>query len=660
MFQKKMEAIKNAPAAKASTMIENLIAEAARRSGNALYEMNRELDRALFDENEENDAYSRVQAEAAARAAGMIKNTYEERLAELEKHLATEAEHVYRDDPRTRMIRELQKGSGISRKSLDDWDKDRVTDIVRKFPAIVKNKGGLGIDVVAMEYGYPDGDALFRALYEYPTMEQFRDRHVNEGIAAQAPELLDMSEAERNQIFLAQEIYVLNEKARDLGASFSATQKAPAIPNLRKVVDAQTGVTVGDLQAKTDYDNLKAAMVQAERAARRAYNEGMRTGAAIEKARGSEKVERTARDWMWRALKEKLRQKQLLDNFQGRVKAREETRDLVAKIRKIRDATNLPLDYREQIAGILSSVGAKQIKTGEAPERVPLVQWARTKEEGFVDAMGERQAWGDGVPFDIPFDLLEGLRGKTIRDMNLDELRTLYRVLNEIYTRGRNEGKLLAGAEKASVEVRASEMAARIVEKHRAKTIPGKTLKYGGKVYPTDVSPGMSKDLARTVNGLSAILEYGNKQKAIAGLQELLTEAPGEEGTIPDDARERLEKQLEAVKTIDESKVEAPAATLRPWAQKESRIKQVLHAGDKILSELLEMETVLAWADGFTEDFGPNWTSIYKTINDGYNRLYRLNNEDLPQFEKILEPFKTKMGGLAKWTNEKYIFPAPL
>ncbi len=648
LFQKKMEAIKNAPAAKASTMIENLVAEAGRRSGNALYEMNRELDRALFDESEENDAYSRVQAEAAARAAGLVKNTYEERLTELEKHLAAESEHLYRDDPRTRMIRELQKGAGISRRSLNDWDKDRVTDIVRKFPAIVKSKGGFGLDEVAMEYGYPDGDTLFRALYDYPTMEQFRDRHVNEGLAAQAPDLLDMSEAERNQILLAQEIYVLNEKARDLGASFSSTQKSPAIPNLRKVVDAQTGVTVADLQAKTDYDNLKAAMIQAERAARSAYNEGMRTGAAIEKARGSEKVERTARDWMWRALKEKLRQKQLLDNFQGRVKAREETRELVAKIRKIRDATNLPLDYREQIGGILSSVGAAQIKTPEPVERMSLTKWMEKKEEE-----GE-------PPFGFDPEALGALRGKTIRDMTLSGLHALYEALNEIYTRGRNEGKALASAEKASLDERASEASARIIEKHSAKGLAGRSVKYGGRIFPLEVVPGMDETTRQTVLGLRNIVEYGGKADAIKGLQELI-----DDPETPDDMKDDLEVQTRAVRSIDETKIKMPEPSLRPWDAKEGLIKRVLSSDGRILSHLVRMENAFRYMDGFTEAPGPNWKYLYKPLNGasdgrlvsgGYNGLYLMNNEDLPALNEILAPFKTKGRGLGPWLNEKYIF----
>ena len=693
------------------------MSDEAQRRGNALYQMNDEYDNAPDGSIE-------------AIARDKVSKTIDEAEAKLrsgfEKELRGQAAKTYDDDPFHRAVSEMKEkgnlpGRGIKHSSISaDWDVDTIRMVSRKYPGLISKRGDLTVDDAALAAGFESGDDFIQALLSTPTRAEYVEGFIEDGMKAYSDNL-QLSEIDLLAARVQAEIEAIKESEPSLIDLVIATKPE----GQWNYVESEGRKRVSEITTNTDYANLQAAIRMAARNARSAFAEGKRVGArgqaetgkvtldrakermrvskegaldrqrasaeqkiermrvskegvlARQRASAEQKIERISRDWMWRALQEKLKQKQLLENLKARIQARDETNKLISKIKNISRATNLPLDYREQIAGILSSVGARQIRTPDAAGRLPLSEWARRKEDGFVDAKGDRQSWGDGEIFDIDYGQLESLRGKTIQQMSLDELRMLHRVLNEIYTKGRNTGKLLAGKEKASVEMTASGMAARIAEKHSAKAIAGRSIKYDGRTYPIYPNPGMSDEEKNIVAGLRAVLEHGGRDQAIEDLTEILNGKPEvseprqemrggrlvdvaaqpEGYDIPDEMRADIEAQLAAVKSFDPAKIEMPPATLRPWAQKEARIKRVLAGADVMLAELLQAETGLAWADGFTEKFGPNWLGIYKRINDGYNLMYRLNNEDLPAFEAALKPFKTKLGGLSDWAEKKFIFP---
>jgi hypothetical protein len=630
-------------------VFDRLLSTEAERKANVLYQMGDEYGSA---------PEGSLEAQAVERAGRTIEKSEGKVRQRFERDLRKEGERLYGELAEPKMVRDLM-AKGLSRKSLETWDDDTVKELMRRWPGLVRKAGGWGVDEAASLYGYEGDDELVKALLSIPTKEQFIQNHIAEGTHAYGDEL-QLDEIDRLAALVKAEIEILKESEPNMVDLVVATKPE----GMWNFIEQEGGRRVSEITADTDYDNLKAAIRMAARNARSAYAAGKREGVAGQKEVGNERLDRTKTQMAERALREKLRQQELLARLKARIAAREEVKRLTAKINKISSATNLPIDYREQIGGILSTVGARQIRVEAPGERLPLQQWVADKEAN------------EGEIFDIPFDILEGIKGKLLRDMTLDELRTLHKAVNEIYTKGRNAGKLLSFADKREVELQATDMAARIAEHHSAKSIEGRSIKYDGRVYPLFPTPGMSEADVNVVYGLQAILTFGSKADAIEGLTEALSPKPAEqppdevinnqnvsyaaqpaEEEIPDEMRADLERQLAAVRSLDESKIKMPPATLRPWAVRESRIRRIMASGDRMLSQLLEMETVLSWADGFTEDFGPNWTGIYKTVNDGYNNLYRLNNEDLPAFEEILKPFKTKIGGLSTWANKKYSFP---
>ncbi|MGA2223428.1 MAG: hypothetical protein ABSH41_03175 [Syntrophobacteraceae bacterium] len=629
-------------------VFDRLLSTEAERRANVLYQMGDEYGAA---------PEGSLEAQALERAGKGVDAAEGKIRQKFERDLRKQAERMYDELPEPRIVRELSL-KGLNRESLRSWDDDTVTQLIRRWPGLVKKAGFWGLDEVAQDHGFESDDELMQALLKIPTKAEFVESFVAEGTHEYADDL-QLGEIDRLAAYVQAEIDILKESTPSLVDLVLGTRPE----GMWNYVE-EGGRRVSEITKDTDYENLKAAIRMAARNARSAYAAGKQVGMAGQKEIGQERLDRTKDQMMERALREKLRQKELLEKLKARIAARQEVQKLTAKINKISSASNLPVDYREQIAGILSTVSARQIQVQAPSERIPLHQWVADKEAN------------DGEVFDIPFDILEGIRGKTLRDMTLDELRTIHNIVNEIYTKGKNAGKLLSSAEKIEVELQASRMAARIAEKHSAKQVAGRSITYDGRVYPISPNPGMSEADKTIVHGLRAILEFGGKQQAIDGLTEILSERPVEERPneviagqevsfapqaadeeIPDTMRADLEKQVAAVSAIDESKVKMPPATLRPWAVRESRIRRIAAMGDRMLSELLEMETVLSWADGFTEEFGPNWTGIYKTINDGYNNLYGLNNADLPALEEILKPFKSTVQGLSPWANKKYSFP---
>jgi hypothetical protein len=616
-------------------VFDRILSTEAERRANVLYQMNDEYDGA---------PQGSLEAQAVERAGKRVEEMESKIRKQAERELRKEAEAQYQELQEPKIVKELM-GRGLSRESLRSWDDDTVKELMRRWPGLVRSKGGWGVDKAADMHGYPSDDALVSALLNAPTKAQFVEGHIAQGMTAYGDEL-QLGELDLLAARVQAEIDILKEG--EPGAKEWTVATMPE--QTWKFVQEEYGRRVTDIlsEAAGNYETYKAAIVKAQQEAKAASldalrrgkeigrEEGMREGKALGSAEAREAAKAKAAAL---AVRDKQKVLERIARLKARISAAEEVRKMTAKIRKISGATNLPLDYREQIAGILSTVGARQIRTEAPAERIPLSQWVADKEQN------------DGEIFDIPFDILEGLRGKTIRDMTMEELHTLHNVVNEIYTHGRNAGVLLSGAQKAEVEIEASKMAARIAEKHSANEIAGRSIKYDGEVYPLIPTPGMSPEQVQTVFGLRGILEYGSKEGAITSLQELI-----DDKETPEEMRESLQQQLDGVKSLDESKIKMPPPTLRPWAVKESRIKRIAGMGDRILSELLEMETVLSWADGFTEEFGPNWTGIYKAINDGYNDLYRLNNEDLPALEGALKPFKTKVGGLSSWANKKMAF----
>ncbi|MGA2227464.1 MAG: hypothetical protein ABSH41_23760, partial [Syntrophobacteraceae bacterium] len=95
---------------------------------------------------------------------------------------------------------------------------------------------------------------------------------------------------------------------------------------------------------------------------------------------------------------------------------------------------------------------------------------------------------------------------------------------------------------------------------------------------------------------------------------------------------------------------------LVPYDEREGAARRLLGKIRGYNIANLEVETLLEWMDGWTKNFGPNWTYGYKPINDGSTKVYELEKRSA-EFAKILGRFSTGVKGLGPWAEEKFSFP---
>ncbi|HYA40484.1 MAG TPA: hypothetical protein VEF34_04240, partial [Syntrophobacteraceae bacterium] len=152
--------------------------------------------------------YEDLQKEAARRAWAQVEKEHGRQVRIDEKALRSEAESLYRELPSTQALDAMRR-IGLKRSSLDDWDQDTVTQLVKKFPTLIRKDGGYLLDELAHDYGYETEDALIDDLLNPQTSKgEFIDRYVREAIEYRGEQLgLTPEEWQRRLLEKEQEVF---------------------------------------------------------------------------------------------------------------------------------------------------------------------------------------------------------------------------------------------------------------------------------------------------------------------------------------------------------------------------------------------------------------------------------------------------------------------
>lgn len=432
-------------------VFDRMLSTEAERKANVLYQMGDEYDAA---------PEGSLEAQALERAGKTVDDRNATIRAEMEKNLRREADKMYDEIAPAHVAKELSI-RGLNRESLKDWDKDTVTALGRRWPGLVKKNGLWGLDEAAANHGFESGDDLMEMLLNAPTRVQFVENHVRNGMRAYADEA-QLSEIERLASLVDAEIQIIKESAPSL-ADYVTAVGAPG-KNYSEASAARP-----PRQLDSDYENLKAGIRMAARSARSAYASGKKE----------------------EALKAKIREKELLANLKAKIADRQERGKLYAKINKIADTatfsakieeggrekrvqSEIPIEYRKQIQGILKSFGWKGFDKVEIENPEPLFDFLTRKRE-------------EGEIFESDFGDLDEMRGKPLRDFSTDDLRLLHECLNEISHKAKTAGILQTTADRKAVLEAAAEMAHRIIEMHNPNLAHGSAEALAPHEMPKDL-----------------------------------------------------------------------------------------------------------------------------------------------------------------------------
>ena len=143
--------------------------------------------------------YDDLQREAARRAWAQVEKEHGRQVRIDEKSLRAQGEQLYNELTTSRVLEAVtrhnqepegetggkgngrDKWYGISRKSLDDHDREAViAPLVRKYPGLFRKEAKTGIDELAHDYGYETTDALVEDLLKAKGKKQFLDDFVEE------------------------------------------------------------------------------------------------------------------------------------------------------------------------------------------------------------------------------------------------------------------------------------------------------------------------------------------------------------------------------------------------------------------------------------------------------------------------------------------------
>ncbi len=182
-------------------------------------------------------------------------------------------------NPRQVRLGEIKKAGGINRASLEagGYDAETIRTLQRRYPGLVSEKGRLGFDEFAEQYGFEAGDDFLSDILDTPTIQELTERYVAE------------REAEFQEYFDAESVITdaeldLWETERNLWARHMGSQdpkyRARGWRDLKRIIDEKTGLKSVDEISAQNMADLKASLKAQQRAARAAEKAGMEKGEA--------------------------------------------------------------------------------------------------------------------------------------------------------------------------------------------------------------------------------------------------------------------------------------------------------------------------------------------------------------------------------------------
>lgn len=419
------------PDAAAAALERKLSGEATQRA-NPIYRLNGEYDKALaagekqagFELHKKGiglhekgiEPRDQLQAEAARRAGPVIVETEAAVRRKFETALRKKANAMWDQEPGPKAVEELKSG-GINHEALaKDYDKDSVTKIARRWPGLVEKNGYWGLDDAAASYGFASADHLFRLLLDHPAKTAYVERFVTEGMKYHENDIA-LTALERHAILVDQELELMLEAwgagtspADVIPEGMSVPPANPAMTGLERMIEKQVGLKKAQsLEDKTNYDNLKAAIQISARNAKAAYREGK----------------------LDEALRQKIRQKNLVTNLRVEMDARQEANKLRTGISRIirqfakakgfdpvflDAAIDLIRPFARPLGFGRKLVNYRNVSTSVHPLR-----------DAFAKATGN----GELVPVDV--EDLYTLKGKSPKDVDVDDLRDVHTAVTMLY-----------------------------------------------------------------------------------------------------------------------------------------------------------------------------------------------------------------------------------
>jgi hypothetical protein len=431
-FQGLLDILKSGEPDAAAATLERLLSSEATQRANPVYALNSEYDKALSVAEEQKPYGGQkepfdLQHEAARRADQVIEATEGQMRRKFERDFRKQAEAMWFQEPGPKAISEL-KVSGIKYKSLaTDYDKDSVSRIVRRWPGLVKENGYWGLDDASARYGFDSADHLFQMLMDHPTREAYVDRFVSQGMQRHEDEIA-LTAVERLAIMVDQELAVMREAAGEgtvkndmMPEGMTEVMPNPTDPRIKAAIEKRVGIKrAADLEQKTNYDNLKAAMQMSAKNAKIAYREGK----------------------LDEAIRQKIRQKNLVTSLRVEMDARKERDSIggdVAKIiRQFGKARGVDPIYLDAAIDLLRPL-SRPMGLGRKLDNYQNVSASPMPlKEAFERASGN----GELMPIDV--EDLYALRSKNPKDIDLNDMNDVLTAVKILYHFAKIENRQLS------------------------------------------------------------------------------------------------------------------------------------------------------------------------------------------------------------------------
>lgn len=337
-------------------------------------------------------------------------------------------------------------------------------EVVKSLPrGVFSVKEGVDPDVVAMAFGFDSGDAMINQMQSFEPREARIARLTKETMAREFPDLLgdspalaDAAQAAVHQAPSDQLLYRELVKLGQLDAMVPPTNLL-AVRQAAKEIIAKTRVR--DITP----ERYRRAEAKAGRLAYQAMRKGNTIAAAFHKR------QQLLNHLLYREAIDAVELSNTAFKFFGKM----EKPSYQQRLGKAGQ------EYLQQMNALMDQYDFTRISGVEAERRQALSEWAAAQV-------------ARGIPVEIPVDVLYRSQRIHYRLLTVEQLQGVYDTGRQIYHVARNEGKLLAAAEKQAFQETVDGVVAGIGEHH--KIVPREP----------DYAPSRLKALANKLKSIDA------------------------------------------------------------------------------------------------------------------------------------------------------------
>ena len=420
-------------------------------------------------EDVEAQAFKAVEKMQAAEAEAQAKEKVQKKI-DRERNLKfkKEAEEAFKNDPVQQAIEFLKKGPGLNLTVAKEiFGENEIKELQKRHGRRLFKKSGYPFppEVFAKRLGFKNVDHMAYELFAAPSKQEFIAEYIRDIGAEIPPPSLEWD------IFSNEYKLYIDEQIKTLKRLQSKTKRVSdrKQAGLKGVILENTGqIKVGDALID-ESEALRAAMKKAEVAARKAFSKG--------------KYEA--------ALREKLKQKEILERARKRKGIRRE----IEKVRSLYDsvikATKIDSEYRKQALKVL-----------EQFDLVPRSAATKRNLESLADFLARAEEQGEDTSF-IPVNLIERLGKRPITELSFDELKEVSETVEKIVHLGKLKRKLISGRQERDFQKTIDTIEKKIRE---TATVFGKPARLKGVEKETRLFLGQQNIFSRFNSSLRGYL----------------------------------------------------------------------------------------------------------------------------------------------------------